>query len=267
MLKEATLVTSSGIPIWVRTTGPSVVNGILAGAMLGALSMFSSEITGQVLKSIEMSDGFSLRVRPFADGSVNLAIIGDEDILSDPELLTIIDQLDDDIELMFNNQADVDLNDQNTNSIYLEKSIKLLDEWFDSRHFAQKEIMKERDEKVVEISSQIAVMTSRFLQENIGVLILDSALEAIFTSSTSNITPNIINSLQAHLKAWVKVSSHNEDQLLPELIYFDRFCVGIKAQKRFYIVCILEWTGSLGNNSTTSKVRSWLSTLSRRFGT
>lgn len=47
MLKEASLVSNAGIPIWVKSTGPSIVNGILAGAMLGALSMFSSEVTGQ----------------------------------------------------------------------------------------------------------------------------------------------------------------------------------------------------------------------------
>lgn len=52
MLKEATLISHTGIPVWVRSTGPSLVSGILAGAMVGALSMFSTEVTGQVLRSV-----------------------------------------------------------------------------------------------------------------------------------------------------------------------------------------------------------------------
>ncbi|MHA2252007.1 MAG: hypothetical protein ACXAD7_16710 [Candidatus Kariarchaeaceae archaeon] len=265
MLKEATLVSSTGIPIWVRSTGPSIVNGILAGAMLGALSTFSSEVTGQLLRSVEMSDGFKLHIRPFGAGEINLAIIGDEEILSDPELLHIIDLLDDHINLMLNSDSTVDLNDYQTTSIYLEKSLILLDSWFGSRAFVQTTIQKARDEQIVEISSQIAIMASRFLQENIGVMILDASLEALYTSTSKHITENLLGSLQAHLKGWIRVSSH-VDQLLPEIIFFRDFCVGLKALKRFYIICALEWTGSLGGSEITSKVRSWLSILSRRLG-
>lgn len=265
MLKEATLVSNTGIPIWVRSTGPSIVSGILAGAMLGALSMFSSEVTGQALKSVEMSDGLRLHIRPFGDGSINFAVVGDENVFGDPELLEIIDDLEGDIDLMYSNEANVDLNDQKTSSIYLEKSIVKLDAWFQSRVFIQATIQKARDDQVVEISSQIAIMTSRFLQENIAVMILDASLEALFISTTSYISETLLASLQQHLKGWIRVSSHAE-QLLPELLFFNDFCVGLKALKRYYLICALEWTGSIGNTTVTSKVRSWLSTLNRRLG-
>lgn len=265
MLKEATLLTSSGIPIWVRSSGPSIVKGILAGAMLGALSMFSSEVTGKALKSVEMSDGFRLHIRPFGDGYISLAVVGDDNVLSDPELLKIIDKLDEDIELMYSNESNVDLNDQQTTYVYLESSIIKLDAWFRSKAFIQTAIQKARQEQIVEISSQIAIMTSRFLQENISVLILDASLEALHSSTTQTITEDILGSLQAHLKGWIKVSSH-VNQLLPELLYFKDFCVGIKALKQVYVICVIDWVGSMGNSKTTSKIRSWLSTLGRRLG-
>ncbi len=265
MLKEATLVSNTGIPIWVRSSGPSIVNGILAGAMLGALSMFSSEVTGQALKSVEMSEGLRLHIRPFGDGFINLAIVGDDNILGDPELLHIIDLLDNEIDIMCSTESNVDLNDQQTTSIYLEKSIKMLNDWFQSRVFIQATIQKARDDQVIEISSQIAVMTSRFLQENIAVLILDASLEALFISTTKSISETQLASLQQHLKGWIRMSSHVE-QLLPELLFFKDICVGVKALKRFYVICALEWTGSIGSSSITSKVRSWISTLNRRLG-
>lgn len=265
MLKEATLVSNTGIPIWVRSSGPSIVNGILAGAMLGALSMFSSEVTGQALKSVEMSEGLRLHIRPFGDGFINLAIVGDDNILGDPGLLDIIDFLDNEIDIMCSTESNVDLNDQQTTSIYLEKSIKLLNDWFQSRVFIQATIQKARDDQVIEISSQIAVMTSRFLQENIAVLILDASLEALFISTTKSISETQLASLQQHLKGWIRMSSHVE-QLLPELLFFKDICVGVKALKRFYVICALEWTGSIGSSSITSKVRSWISTLNRRLG-
>ncbi len=265
MLKEASLISSSGIPIWVRSTGPSIVDGILAGAMLGALSTFSSEVTGQLIRTVEMSDGFKLHIRPFGDGDINLAIVGDEQILSDPELLKIIDTLDDHINLMLSDDSIVDLHDHQTTSIYLEKSITLLDGWFGSKIFIQATIQKARDEEIVEISSQIAIMASRFLQENIAVMILDASLEALYTSTSKNIGESRLESLQRHFKGWIRVSSH-VDQLLPEIIFFNDFCVGIKALKRFYVICAIEWTGSLGGAEITSKVRSWLSILNRRLG-
>ena len=265
MLKEATLVSNTGIPIWVRSTGPSIVNGILAGAMLGALSMFSSEVTGQALKSVEMSEGLRLHIRPFGDGLINLAVVAGDNILGDPELLQIIDLLDNDIAIMCSSESNIDLNDQQTTSIYLENSIIKLNDWFQSKVFIQATIQKARDDQVIEISSQIAVMTSRFLQENIAVLILDASLEALFISTTKSIKETQLASLQQHLKGWIRVSSHVE-QLLPELLFFKDMCVGVKALKRFYVICALEWTGSIGSSSITSKVRSWISTLNRRLG-
>ena len=265
MLKEATLVSNTGIPIWVRSTGPSMVSGILAGAMVGALSMFSTEVTGQVLRSVEMSEGFKLHIRPFGSGDINLALIGDENILSDPELLKIIDILDEDINLMYSEVSNVDLNDQKTTSIYLENSIQLLDGWFGSRLFVQQAIQKARDEQIVELSSQITIMASRFLQDNLAVLILDATLEAVHISKTDNLDENILGSLQAHFRGWIKISSHT-GTLLPELLYFNNFCVGIKALKRYYVICVLEWSGSIGSPQVTSKIRSWMSTLGRRLG-
>lgn len=265
MLKEATLVSNIGIPIWSRSDGPSLVDGILAGAMVGALTTFSSEITGQLLRSIEMSDGFKLHIRPFGKGEIILAIIGDGEILSDPELLTILDVLEENINLMLSNDSTVDLNDYQTTSVYLEKAISLLDAWFGSRVFIQTTIQKARDEQIVEISSQITLMTSRFLQENIAVMILDATLEALYISTSKKIPEDLLGSLQAHLKGWIRVSSHVE-KLLPEVIFFNDFCVGVKALKRFYVVCAIEWDGSIGGTAITSKVRSWLSILSRRLG-
>ncbi|MHA2091067.1 MAG: hypothetical protein ACW98K_09425 [Candidatus Kariarchaeaceae archaeon] len=265
MLKEATLVSSTGIPIWTRSAGPSIVDGILAGAMLGALSTFSTEVTGQLLRSVEMSDGFKLHIRPFGKGEINLALIGDEEILSDPELLDIIDALDEDINIMLSKESTIDLNDHQTTSVYLEKSIVLLDTWFASRVYVQTGIQKARDEQVIEISSQIAIMASRFLQENIAVMILDASLEALYTSTSPNITEHVLGSFQAHLRGWIRVSSH-ADLLLPDLIFFSEFCVGVKALKRFYIVCAVDWAGSIGSQEITSKIKSWLSILSRRLG-
>lgn len=212
-----------------------------------------------------MSEGLRLHIRPFSDGLINLAIIGDDNILGDPELLNIINRLDKDIALMCSSESNVDLNDQKTTSIYLESSIVKLNDWFQSRVFIQATIQKSRDDQVIEISSQIAVMTSRFLQENIAILILDASLEALFVSTTKSINENKLASLQQHLKGWISVSSHVE-QLLPELLFLKNMCVGVKALKRFYVICALEWTGSIGSSSITSKVRSWLSTLSRRLG-
>ncbi|MCH8907197.1 MAG: hypothetical protein IH840_08925 [Candidatus Heimdallarchaeota archaeon] len=264
MLKEATLVSNTGIPIWVRSTGPSMVSGILAGAMLGALSMFSAEVTGQVLRSVEMSEGFKLHIRPFGSGDINLAIIGDDNILSDPELLKIIASLDDDINLMYSQVADVDLNDTKTTSVYLESSIILLDSWFGSRVFVQTAIQKAHQEQIVEVSSQLTIMASRFLQENIAILILDPSLEALYMHETDKLNENVLGSLQTHLRGWIKTSSHTAP-LLPELMFFKDYCVGIKALNRFYIICALEWSGSMGNIQIVGKIRSWLSTLGRRF--
>lgn len=212
-----------------------------------------------------MSEGFKLNIRPFGSGNINLAIIGDENILSDPELIKIIEILDEDINLMYSEVANVDLNDLKTTGIYLEKSISLLDGWFSSRIFVQTAIQKARTEQIVELSSQITIMASRFLQDKLAVLILDASMEAVYSSKTDFLDESLLGSLQAHFRGWIKVSSHT-GALLPELLFFNNFCVGVKALKRYYVICVLEWSGSIGSPQITSKIRSWISTLGRRLG-
>jgi hypothetical protein len=232
--------------------------------MLGALSMFSSEVTGQSIRTIEMSDGFRLHVRPFADGSINLAVIGGENILTDPELLQIIEKLDKDVQIM-KEQSLIDFDDGQTVSVFLEDRISELDAWFGSRVFVQTKLQQARNERVVEISSQIALMSTRFTQDKVAILILDASLEALYSSTEGKINENFLASLQSHLKGWIKVSSHS-DLLLPELLFFDQICIGIKALRKVYVICGIEWSGSMGDSEITSKVRSWISTLSRRLG-
>lgn len=263
MLKEATLVTNSGIPLWVRSGGATLVTNALTGAMLGALSMFSSEITGKLLRSVEMSDGFVLHIRPFRDGVINLAVVGDENIFGDPELLKIIDKLEDDIDLMIDGNA-LDVNDSHTVSIFLEPTIKQLDNWFGSKVFVQTAIQKARKEQIIEISSQIAMMESRLSQEKIALMILDASLETLYTSPNDQVSESFLSSLQSHLKGWIKVSSHAA-QLLPSILYFDDICIGLKSVRHGYVICALSWTTSVGDPKIVNKVRSWLSLLGRRL--
>jgi len=250
--------------MWVRSSGPSLVSGILTGAMLGALSMFSTEVTGQSLKSIEMSGGFRLHVRPFHQGEINLAIIGDQKIMSDPELLSVIQRLDEDISVMVASSA-IDPTDPNMVQIYLDESINLIDKWFETKVFVEGALQKARSEHVVEISSKITLMSAKITQEKIGVLILDASLEALYSEPTDTITESFFASFQDHFRGWVHVSVH-QDQLIPTIMFFKNLCLGIGIKKNIYIVCAIEWKGSIGDPKVISKIRSWISLLSRRLG-
>ena len=46
--------------------------------------MFSTEVTGKLIKTVEMSDGFVLHIRPFGKGDLNLAIVGIQSMLLNP---------------------------------------------------------------------------------------------------------------------------------------------------------------------------------------
>ncbi|MHA2502994.1 MAG: hypothetical protein ACXAE3_08995 [Candidatus Kariarchaeaceae archaeon] len=262
-MKEASLITKAGVPLWVRSSGPSVVSGILTGAMLGALSMFSSEVTGQSLKSIEMSGGFRLHVRAFHAGEFNLAIIGDQGTMSDPKLLTIIQLLDEEIAMMIASSA-VDLSDQNMIQIFLEKILNDIDEWFDEKVFVESALQKARSDQVLNISGQIATMSSKLVKEQIGVLILDTSLSKIYTEETKTITDGFFTSFQNHFQGWIQESVH-QSPLIPSMMFFKDICVGINYKKNLYIICALEWKGSVGDPKTISQVRSWISLLSRRI--
>jgi len=211
-----------------------------------------------------MSGGFKLHVRPFHQGSINLAIIGDEEeIMSDPELLKTIQKLDEDIELMIASSA-VDPTDSNTVQIYLEQSINLLDDLFGAKVFVENAIQRARSEQVVEISSQITMMSAKLSQEEIGVLILDASLQALYSETTETITESFFASFQDHLRGWLHVSAH-QDQLIPNLMFFENICLGIGVKRNVYIICAIDWKGSVGDPKISSKVRYWISLLSRRL--
>lgn len=263
MLKKAWLVIKSGIPIWSRSANKKdEIDDTLSGAIIGALSMFSTTELGKPIKSVEIG-GYVLNIRPFLNGDINLVIIGNRSINNNPNFLSIISQIDSALALL---KTEIDINTDDTISMasYLEEYIHALDIWFDSEILKSQAKTKQLDQEITGLSSKLIILESLINKNAIGLLILDRNMDMLYLSATQEISEEKIKNISEHLKGWVSISSSTK-HIIPELIFLKDIGIGIKIHKSYYIIVFVEWKGIIGDQEITTKIRSWLSQIARRL--
>lgn len=262
MLENAWLVIKSGVPIWSKTVGKSNIDEAMAGAIIGALSMFTTSELGQPIKSVEMA-GVMLHIRPFYQGTLNLVIIGDREVYNNQELLELIEDIDIAMNL-FGANTSMDISDPETMKTYLADHVIRLDNWFASQ-IASSTVTKTRmNKQLAGITSKFAVIESRMNKEEVSIVILNAVMAQLYTHIAKSTPEVIINSITSHLKGWISTSS-SAGRIVPEMIFLQEYCIGIKSMRDFYLIVITQWQGVNGDSKITNRVRSWLSQLSRRL--
>jgi hypothetical protein len=263
LLQHAWLVIKSGVPIWSKTIGRASIDEAMAGAIIGALSMFSTTELGQPIKSVEMA-GVMLHIRPFINGMLNLVVIGDREVFNNQELLEIIEEIDGSMNVVSEVNYGFDMSDTETMKSYLADQIDKLNKWFQAQKAKSSLSQDMRDKQLVGLSSKIALIESRIKQEEVSIVVLNSFMQELYDHLPKAINPNDIKSIISHLRGWISVSS-SVGRLIPELIFLDNYCIAIKPLKFYYVVIILKWNGVQGDPKVVSKARSWLSQISRRI--
>ncbi len=262
MIQEAWLFTKEGFPIWHYSMKPIHYDENLLGTLISALTLFSSEISGEKIKSIEMGNS-KFFVFTFG-GLITLAIFGNSNKIDSPLLYKIIDSIQEAIDLLKStSEIDQSLLDEENLRFYLSNQIFMMENWMNNS-ISNSKPSELIEANLFEVTSKLSALNLNKKKINLGIILLKN--EKTFSNilyDDSDMKSDIQDLVSLYSQIF---RDKNNISLLPQIVESRKYCLGFKELKSGSLLIVFcKWDGTVGNSVTINQIKSWTNLIAKQL--